>query len=241
MVQNNGYSKSAFLYDLFAQTGDLDFYGRYAMKAGRGLDIGAGTGRLAIPLAERVLRKPEGGRNVYLALDQVIQHIAEQEVEKLWQDYHPRSAFVVVMDPHTGDVLANAVRPTYRLDRYSQENPENFRNRAVSDIFEPGSTFKVVTAAALGEAQDLRREHPSILADGQDRRQLGPGLEVDDLAERRRLLDEDLVLAEGDHSHPPDQVAAVVVIHLFAANDGNLERAVALVDLLETALPPRRP
>ncbi len=53
MPRENGYSKSASLYDLFAHKEDLEFFGRHALKEGRALDIGAGTGRLAIPLAER--------------------------------------------------------------------------------------------------------------------------------------------------------------------------------------------
>jgi SAM-dependent methyltransferase len=53
MSSFDGYSASAGLYDLFPQTGDLEFYGRYALRTGRAVDIGAGTGRLAIPLARR--------------------------------------------------------------------------------------------------------------------------------------------------------------------------------------------
>jgi len=53
MSRIGGYSKSAGFYDLFPQEGDLEFYGKYALEAGRAIDIGAGTGRLAIPLARR--------------------------------------------------------------------------------------------------------------------------------------------------------------------------------------------
>jgi hypothetical protein len=99
----------------------------------------------------------------------------------------------------------------------------------------------VIAAAVLGQAEHLGREHPSVLTEGQDCRQLDSGLEVDDLAERHRLLDEDLVVAEGDQAHPPDQVAAVVAFALLSANDGDLERSMALVNLLEAATPPRCP
>jgi len=53
MSKIDGYDRSAALYDLFPQEGDLEFYGRYALKTGRAIDVGAGTGRLAIPLARR--------------------------------------------------------------------------------------------------------------------------------------------------------------------------------------------
>jgi SAM-dependent methyltransferase len=53
MSKDKGYEKAASLYDLFPQEGDLEFYGKYALQAGQAIDIGAGTGRLAVPLAER--------------------------------------------------------------------------------------------------------------------------------------------------------------------------------------------
>ncbi|MFH0877280.1 MAG: penicillin-binding transpeptidase domain-containing protein [Candidatus Omnitrophota bacterium] len=99
-----------------------------------------------------VLQPPVDGVSLVLTIDQVIQYIAERELDKIFEKYKAKGAKIVVMDVKTGEILAMANRPTYDLNNPSGAVAEARRNRAVTDYFEPGSVFKVVTAtAALDE------------------------------------------------------------------------------------------
>jgi cell division protein FtsI/penicillin-binding protein 2 len=86
------------------------------------------------------------GYNVVLTLDQAVQNIVEQELDKGISQYHPDSAVVIVMRPATGEILALANRPTYDPSS-SEKQISAMKNRAVADLIEPGSTFKIVTIA----------------------------------------------------------------------------------------------
>lgn len=103
-----------------------------------------------LELWERMIA-PKDGYNLILTIDEVIQYIAERELEKAFRKYHAKSATIVVMDPHTGAILAMASRPTFDLNKYSGVDKEKIRNRAITDLFEPGSVFKIVTLAAALE------------------------------------------------------------------------------------------
>jgi len=93
-----------------------------------------------------------GGISIHLTIDDIIQSIAEKEVEEIVKVYKPKSAFIIVMNPQTGELLAIANRPSYDNNNFSASQAENRRNRALVDIYEPGSTFKIVTySAALEE------------------------------------------------------------------------------------------
>ncbi len=91
---------------------------------------------------------PIEGYNVVLTIDEVIQHIAERELEKVCQKFDPAGAMIVVMNPKTGEILALSNRPTYNPNQLETSSSDSRRNRIVTDFFEPGSTFKVITAAA---------------------------------------------------------------------------------------------
>jgi cell division protein FtsI (penicillin-binding protein 3)/stage V sporulation protein D (sporulation-specific penicillin-binding protein) len=92
------------------------------------------------------------GHDVVLTLDHTIQANAEQVLRGTLAKWHARSATAVVLDPRTGAVLAMAVVPGYDANRFGAASAEQQRNRAVTDTYEPGSTFKVVTVAgALSE------------------------------------------------------------------------------------------
>ena len=96
----------------------------------------------------RLERSPTTGGSIELTIDQHLQHIAEREVRAGVEAARADGGTAVVMDPHTGEILAMANWPTFNPNDYS-EAPENARrNRAVQDIYEPGSTFKLVTASA---------------------------------------------------------------------------------------------
>lgn len=100
----------------------------------------------------RVEKDPDPGENVVLTIDQNIQYIAERELERAMTETHAESGTVVVENPHTGEILALANSPGFNPNSFNRASPASLKNRAVSDIYEPGSTFKIVTlAAALDE------------------------------------------------------------------------------------------
>jgi cell division protein FtsI (penicillin-binding protein 3) len=103
-------------------------------------------------VTEAVLQRPQPGQGVMLTLDRTIQYLAEREIDAAWRRTQAKAAMVVAMDPRTGDVLALAVRPTFNPNTFLEvPSREHWRNRAVTDPFEPGSTFKVILAAAALE------------------------------------------------------------------------------------------
>lgn len=94
---------------------------------------------------------PRDGLELVLTLDTTLQYIAERELDRAYRNSHAQAASIVVMDPFTGEILAMANRPDYDPNHFGRSPPEHRRNRAVTDPFEPGSVFKIVTAAvALG-------------------------------------------------------------------------------------------
>ncbi len=96
-----------------------------------------------------VATKPETpGRNVRLTIDHAIQANAERVLEETVRRFGARAASAIVMDPYTGAVLAMAVAPGFNANRFPTTRPDRRRNRAVTDTYEPGSTFKLVTVAA---------------------------------------------------------------------------------------------
>ena len=88
------------------------------------------------------------GRSVRLTIDHQIQANAEEVLAETVRRWGARAATAVVMDPHTGDVLAMATAPRFNANRFPTTRADRRRNRAVTDTFEPGSTFKLVTVAA---------------------------------------------------------------------------------------------
>ena len=96
--------------------------------------------------------KPRDGMNVVLTIDANVQYIAEKGLEALCAKHTPASACVVVVDPQTGAILALANRPTFDPNKPGDSNAANRRNRVITDVFEPGSTFKIVAVSgALNE------------------------------------------------------------------------------------------
>ena len=99
----------------------------------------------------RVERQPDPGQNLVLTIDGTIQHIAEKELELAMQDTKAAAGTVVVQNPHTGEILALANRPTFNPNVFNSVPKEALKNRAVSDVYEPGSVFKTVTYSAAIE------------------------------------------------------------------------------------------
>jgi cell division protein FtsI (penicillin-binding protein 3) len=88
------------------------------------------------------------GATVVLTLDEAIQHVAEAELERAMAETGSASGVVVVLEPRSGEILALANRPTFNPNRFWIYGSSRWKNRAVVDAYEPGSIFKVVTAAA---------------------------------------------------------------------------------------------
>ncbi|HEX4603463.1 MAG TPA: penicillin-binding protein [Candidatus Angelobacter sp.] len=99
----------------------------------------------------RVEKQPDPGENVVLTIDEKIQYIAERELARAISETQAEAGTVIVQNPHTGEILALANWPTFNPNIFNKVNPQALKNRAVSDIYEPGSTFKVVTLAAALE------------------------------------------------------------------------------------------
>jgi len=94
------------------------------------------------------------GYSVMLSLDSTVQHIVEEELDYIAEKYRPQKATIIVSDPRTGFILAMGNYPSYNLNEYSKIPPDQqhvMRNVAVADIYEPGSTFKIVASAAALE------------------------------------------------------------------------------------------
>jgi cell division protein FtsI/penicillin-binding protein 2 len=97
-------------------------------------------------------RTPRNGYQVHLTIDLNLQNIVENEIDAAMREYTPQKATIILMRPQTGEILAMANRPNFDLNLRSEAKPEQMKNRAIIDMMEPGSTFKIVTAAtALNE------------------------------------------------------------------------------------------
>lgn len=94
---------------------------------------------------------PKDGYEVILTIDEFIQFIAEKELDRAYKTFHASGASIIVMSPHTGEILAMASRPSYDPNEPQETNLSARRNRAVCDMFEPGSVFKIVAASAALE------------------------------------------------------------------------------------------
>jgi cell division protein FtsI (penicillin-binding protein 3)/stage V sporulation protein D (sporulation-specific penicillin-binding protein) len=93
-------------------------------------------------------RAPRNGYQIHLTVDLHLQNIVENEIDAAMREYTPTKATIILMRPQTGEILAMANRPHFDLNVRSQAEPEQMKNRAIIDMMEPGSTFKIVTAAA---------------------------------------------------------------------------------------------
>jgi cell division protein FtsI (penicillin-binding protein 3) len=98
-----------------------------------------------------VEKQPETGDSLVLTVDKNIQYIAEKELEQAIHDTQSIAGTVIVENPHTGEILALANRPTFDPNQRKQVTPAALTNRAVSYVYEPGSAFKVVTISAALE------------------------------------------------------------------------------------------
>ncbi len=130
-----------------------------------GLELELNAQLTGVPGKETIVRDPFGraidvqsnlparpGKDVFLTIDHRIQANAEQVLRATVAKFHAKDATAIVIDPHTGDVLAMATEPGYNANNFPNVKPALETNHAVSDVYEPGSVFKVVTiGGALAE------------------------------------------------------------------------------------------
>ncbi len=129
---------------------ELVFNGALAGSDGWRWDLKDARGQpLEGPWSQQV--DPQTGYDVVLTIDHVIQQVAEETLRWGVDKFHAKGGSITIMNPDTGAILAMANWPDYNPNQANLSDIENRRNRAVTDLFEPGSTFKVVTAAALLE------------------------------------------------------------------------------------------
>jgi cell division protein FtsI (penicillin-binding protein 3) len=109
-------------------------------------------------------REPQAGRNLVLTIDENIQFMAEQALDHAMQRTQALNGTVVVQDVHTGQILALAIRPTFNPNDFRHTTPALLRDHAVSDVYEPGSVFKLVTYSS---ALDQKVAKPDDMIDCQ--------------------------------------------------------------------------
>ena len=111
-------------------------------------------------------RAPRNGYQVHLTVDLNLQNIVENEIDAAMDEYRPKKATIILMRPQTGEILAMANRPKFDLNLRSEAKPEEMKNRAIIDMMEPGSTFKIVAAAAALNEHKLRPDSTIFCENG---------------------------------------------------------------------------
>jgi cell division protein FtsI/penicillin-binding protein 2 len=104
-----------------------------------------------IPLSIKELNTHRDGNSIVLTIDEVIQYITEEALDKAFQKYKAKAGVAIVVEPKTGEVLAMAVRPSYDPNYFNKYTLDLWRNLAITNTYEPGSTFKIVTIATALE------------------------------------------------------------------------------------------
>lgn len=141
-----------------------------------GLELAYDNWLMGVPGSQRVLKdrlgrvirhveqikKPEPGRDLSLSLDRRLQYLAYRELKRAVIQHQARSGSAVILDVQTGEVLAMVNQPSYNPNNRGQFKGSQTRNRAVTDVFEPGSTVKPFTIAAALESGRFR---PSSMID----------------------------------------------------------------------------
>ncbi len=111
-----------------------------------------------------VEHEPDPGQNLQLTIDENIQFMAETALDHAMEKTHADNGTIVVQDVHTGQILALAIRPTFNPNDFRHTTPKLLKDHAVSDVYEPGSVFKLVTYSS---ALDANLAKPDELIDCQ--------------------------------------------------------------------------
>jgi cell division protein FtsI (penicillin-binding protein 3) len=165
-------------------------------KPGRRITARDARGK-TLAIAEHLTCLPEPGSSVVLTLDSVVQVFVEEALDRVMSQWKPTSATAIVMDPQTGEIVALANRPTFNPEDSASASSDAWVNRAISDTYEPGSTFKPFIVASALDWQVVAPEDQIDCHNGSYR--MGP-----------RLL----------HSHHPNGVLAVPEVVVKSDNIG---------------------
>ncbi len=104
-----------------------------------------------VPLSIKEPTAHKDGHSIVLTIDEVIQYITEEALDEAFQKSKAKAGIAIVVEPKTGEILAMAVKPSYDPNYFDQYSRDLWRNRAITDAYEPGSTFKVITIATALE------------------------------------------------------------------------------------------
>ncbi|HEX9114519.1 MAG TPA: penicillin-binding transpeptidase domain-containing protein, partial [Anaerolineae bacterium] len=137
----------------FVNDDHLGLYGveaRYDswLNSGRAWSGGLAGQGSSIPADWRLYLPSPAGRDLVLNLDVPLQYVVERRLQEAVARYQAEAGTIIMMDPRTGAVLAMANYPTFDPGQYSAVNPNTWVNSAISEIYEPGSVFKLITMAA---------------------------------------------------------------------------------------------
>lgn len=127
---------------------------------------------------------PSAGHSVTLTIDEVIQYVAEKELDEVVAATRAKSGVVIVMEPKTGAVLAMAMAPRFDPNSVRGLSAERWRNRVVTDAYEPGSTMKIFLAAAALEERAMK---PETVIDAENGRMTIAGTVIHDHEKARSL------------------------------------------------------
>ncbi|MCX5751627.1 MAG: penicillin-binding protein 2 [Candidatus Saganbacteria bacterium] len=105
------------------------------------------TGYSIISASKKILQQPQDGKSITLTIDEVIQYYTEQALGEAVKQYNASQGIALVMDPKTGEILAAASKPDFDLNQYEKVPPNRWQSKIASFVYEPGSTFKVITTA----------------------------------------------------------------------------------------------
>ena len=108
-----------------------------------------------IPFGQYIVRKPTAGKDVILTIDRYLQRMAEQRLDAAIKEHHAVGGDIIMMDPDTGEIYALATSPRLKYSSLNLSDPGQgalLKNTAVTDLYEPGSVMKIVTAAAAIDA-----------------------------------------------------------------------------------------
>src|SRR5256885_3051997 len=134
----------------------------------------------------RAERPPTAGSSIELTIDEYLQHIAERELRRGIVENVALGGSAIIVNPHTGEILAMANEPTFNPNAYRDFDETARRNRGIQDLYEPGSTFKVVTASAAIEEKVLSVDTPIDTNPG--RLHIGSRLITDDAGRNNGVL-----------------------------------------------------
>jgi cell division protein FtsI/penicillin-binding protein 2 len=115
------------------------------------------TAESPIPFEVNANNRPLPGDDIYLTIDRSLQSLAEQTLEEGLKQYKSPSGSIIIMDPRNGEILAMANYPSFDPNNYIKASPDSLKNAAVSDLYEPGSVFKIVSMSSALDSGKVTR------------------------------------------------------------------------------------